>query len=247
VIKPIPKRPLIPILTDLLEYRRAANDTIAYTRNIVDRYGDVCEASFTGIKNYFIQDPEVIKEILTTLGPKMQRTMLFRAFRKFLGDGLFTSDGDYHRQQRKLIKPAFYPQRIEGYAGIMAACARTEIDTWADGQMINVAEAMTRITLQVITQAMFGSGLQPHVMAAARHTLTEAFGVMNVLVQNPLYLYCLDRGIRVPIIRKFYRLKAELDQVVYDIITAYRREGTVEGKMDLLSMLMEARDEADPR
>src|SRR3982751_4351767 len=108
-MKAIPRRRLIPIITDLLEYPGAANDTIAYTRKMVARYGDVCEASFTGVRNYFIHDPDVIKEILPPLGPKMQRTRLFRGFRKFLGHGLFTSDGEYHKQQRKLIKPAFYP------------------------------------------------------------------------------------------------------------------------------------------
>src|SRR5438045_1497453 len=112
-MKPIPKRRLIPILTDLMEYRAAANNTIPYTKNMIEKYGAVCDVSFTGVKNYFIHDPEVIKEILTTQSLKMKRTYLFTAFRKFLGNGLFTSDGDYHKKQRQLIKPAFYPQRIE--------------------------------------------------------------------------------------------------------------------------------------
>ena len=146
-VKSIPKRPLIPMITDLIEYSKAARNTISYAKQTVAKYGDVCEASFTGLRNYFIHDPEVIKEILTTQGPKMKRTYFFKAFRKFLGNGLFTSDGDFHKQQRKLIKPAFYPQRIDEYASIMVACAEEEIATWEDGAAININEAMTRITL----------------------------------------------------------------------------------------------------
>ena len=127
-MKPIPKRRLIPIITDILEYREAAKHTISYTQNKILKYGDVCEVSFTNIKNYFIHDPEIIKEILTTQGPKMKRTYFFKAFRKFLGNGLFTNEGESHKQQRKLIKPAFYPQRIDEYANIMAACADEEIN-----------------------------------------------------------------------------------------------------------------------
>jgi cytochrome P450 len=34
-----------------------------------------------------------------------------------LGDGLLTTDGDFHRQQRRLVQPAFHKHRVEGYAG----------------------------------------------------------------------------------------------------------------------------------
>jgi cytochrome P450 len=241
-MKPIPKRTLIPIITDLLEYGQAGNNTIEYTRKKVEKYGDVCEVSFTGIKSYFIHDLEVIKEILTTQGPKMRRTYFFRAFRKFLGNGLFTSDGEFHKQQRKLIKPAFYPQRIEEYANIMVTCAEEEIKNWKNGETINVNEAMTRITLKVITQSMFGSGIENSVIVEVGKNLQAAFGVTNKILQNPFYVHCLIHEIRIPIVRKFFKLKEELDRVVNGIITSYRREGN-SGKKDLLSMLMDAKDE----
>lgn len=241
-MKPIPRRPLIPIITDLLEYKQAANHTIPYTQKMVEKYGDVCDVSFTGVKNYFIHDPEVIKEILTTQSLKMKRTYLFRAFRKFLGHGLFTSDGDYHKRQRKLIKPAFYPRRIEEYANIMVACANEEVSAWKDGDTININQAMTRITLRVITKTLFGSGLENDAIAEFGKDLAAAFGVMNRIVQNPLYVYCLDKEINIPIVKEFFRLRAKVDIVINNIIAAYRKE--VKGdKMDLLTMLMEAREE----
>jgi len=241
-MKPIPKRPLIPIITDLLEYRQAANNTIPYTKKLIEKYGDVCEASFTGIKNYFIHDPEVIKEILTTQSPKMKRTYLFRAFRKFLGHGLFTSDGDYHKRQRRLIKPAFYPQRIEEYANIMVACANEEVDTWQDGDTININQAMTRITLKVITKTLFGSGLENDAIETFGKDLAEAFRVMNAILINPLYTYCLVNEIKIPIVKNFFRLRAKVDVVINNVIASYRKEEH-SGKMDLLTMLMEAKDE----
>jgi len=243
-MKTIPRRRLIPIITDLAEYRQAANNTISYTNEMIARYGDVCEVSFTGIKNYFIHDPEVIKEILTAQGPKMKRTTLFRAFRKFLGYGLFTSDGDYHKRQRRLIKPAFYPQRIEEYASIMVACADEEMNNWKVGETINVNQAMTRITLKVITRAMFGSGMENDLIEVVGKDLAAAFGLMNTIVQNPFYVYCLDKGIQIPIIKEFFTQKAKLDKVINGIIGAYRDdESKNKTRKDLLSMLMEARDE----
>lgn len=241
-MKSIPRRTLFPIITDLIEYRQAAANTIHYAQRMVEKYGDVCEVSFTGVKNYFIHDPEVIKEILTTQSLSMKRTSLFRAFRKFLGDGLFTSDGDYHKQQRKLIKPAFYPQRIEEYAHIMIACANDEINNWNDGETININEAMTRITLRVITTSMFSSGLEDTVIAKVGKSLETAFGVMNKILQNPLYVYCLEKEIKIPLVTMFFKAKAELDEVISGIIHSYRNDGN-QNRKDLLTMLMDARDE----
>lgn len=241
-MRPIPKRPLIPIITDLLEYRQAALNTIPYTARMVEKYGDVCDVSFTGVKNYFIHDPEVVKEILTTHGNKMKRTYLFRAFRKFLGNGLFTTEGDHHRQQRRLIKPAFYPERIQGYATIMTECALAETATWKDGSEIVLQEAMTRITLNVITRCMFGSGLSNEEIADVGKELKVAFDITVRIVSNPFYAYCLINDIKIPIVKKFYRQKHILDEVVNKIIATYRKENN-EGKKDLLSLLMDARDE----
>ena len=241
-MKPIPRRPLFPLITDLLEYQQAANNTIPYTKKMVEKYGDVCDVSFTGVRNYFIHDPEVIKEILNTQSLKFKRTYLFRAFRKFLGQGLFTSDGEFHKQQRKLIKPAFYPQRITNYASIMVQCASDEINTWKDGQIINVNQAMTRITLNVITKTLFGSQLNDELIGFVGRKLAEAFIITNRICSNPFYVYCLDKEIRIPLIVRFFEIKSELYKVIDRIISEYRTDNK-SGGLDLLSMLMEAKDE----
>ncbi len=241
-MKPIPRRRLIPVITDLLEYSDAANNTIAYTKGMVDRYGDVCDVSFTGIRSFFIHEPEIIKEMLTTQSGKFKRTRLFRAFRKFLGDGLFTSDGDFHKQQRRLIKPAFYPQRVAEYASIMVQCAGDEMDTWVAGSTININLAMTNITLQVITKTLFGSQLAPELAERVNRDMPLAFAVMGEIVQNPFYVYCLEKEIKIPVVKRFFKIKARLVEVIDHIISTYRKEENT-GKLDLLSMLMEARDE----
>lgn len=183
----------------------------------------------------------MIKEILTTQSGSFRRTYLFRAFRKFLGNGLFTSDGAAHKTQRRLIKPAFYPQRVAGYADIMVQCAEEELTNWKAGQQLNVNEAMTHITLQVITRSMFGSRLSPELVTKAGKGLAETFEVMNRIIQNPFYTWCLIREVKIPVVRKFFRLKAEADTIINGIIAGCRKSGG-DGS-DLLSLLMAARDE----
>src|SRR5678815_523949 len=91
----------------------------------------------------------------------------------------FTSDGDLHRRQRRLIKPAFYPERVRGYGNLMLDCAKQETDSWKDASEIDIGRAMSRITLSVITKSMFGTGLENHVSEQVYTHLTEVFSLMN--------------------------------------------------------------------
>ena len=40
-----------------------------------------------------------------------------------LGEGLLTSEGDFHRRQRRLAQPAFHPNRVATYGAMMADIA----------------------------------------------------------------------------------------------------------------------------
>lgn len=241
-MKTIPKRAYIPLVTDVLEYREAGQNTIAYARRMRERYGDVCECSFTGIKNYFIHDPQIIHEMLALRSSNMQRSYFFQAFRKFLGNGLFTAEGDLHKQQRKLIKPAFYPAAIKGYAEIMTDCAELEIEKWKNGEVININDAMNRITLQVITRTLFGSDISEATTQLVRENVTATLLLISTILLNPLHTWCLIHEIPIPVVRKFNRHKAVLDQVVMRIINDRRTNPGV-GTTDLLSMLLNTIDE----
>lgn len=241
-MKEIPVRKLIPVLTDIMEYRAVTGRTISYVAGMVKKYGDVCHVPFSGANLYLVHDPEMVKEILATQSGKFNRTRVYHALGRLIGNGLFTSDGDYHKKQRQLIKPAFYPKRIDGYADIMVQCAREEIDKWQDGERVNVNKAITSITLQVITKTLFGANLDAATIELVNSNTQQAFRVMNKIVQNGFYIYCLEQEIEIPVIRRFKKIRAELDAVINNIIAAYRRNENKD-KMDLLSMLMEARDE----
>ena len=43
--------------------------------------------------------------------------------RPLLGNGLLTSEHEFHKRQRRLMSPAFAPKRIASYATEMVACA----------------------------------------------------------------------------------------------------------------------------
>lgn len=240
-MKKIPGRKRIPFLTDLLEFRQMTSDPLQFCKDKVDKYGDVCYVPIPGSKNYLIHDPELIREFLVTQSAKFNKSRLYRAMRTFLGDGLLTSNGAFHTQQRKLAAPAFHKQRIQEYSNTMVRCTLDELTSWKDGTTVDISQAMTRITLQIVTRTLFNSQLDEQAIAAMSDQVRTLLDTTGEIFKNPVYLFCLEKDIRLPIVERIYELRASIDKNLYSIIASYRKTDKQTG--DLLSMLIQAKDE----
>jgi cytochrome P450 len=240
-VKKIPARRRIPFITDLLEFRQMTSDPLEFCKDKVDKYGDVCYVPIPGSKNYLIHDPELIREFLVTQSGKFNKSRLYRAMRTFLGDGLLTSNGAFHSQQRKLAAPAFHKQRIQEYSNTMVQCTLEEMNSWKPGTTIDMSQAMTNITLQIVTRTLFNSQLDAAAIAVMSEQVRVLLDTTGEIFKNPIYLLCLEKDIRLPIVRRIYDLRAKIDKSLYAIITSYRKSNNDSG--DLLSMLIQAKDE----
>lgn len=218
------------------------SDPLGFCRDKVNKYGDVCYVPIPGSKNYLIHDPEMIREILVTQSGKFIKSRLYKAMRTFLGEGLLTSNGSYHTQQRKLASPAFHRQRIQEYSKTMVNCTLDEIRNWREGDTINISVAMTNIALQVVTKTLFSSELGAERIEKLGEGVRVLLDTAGEIFKNPVYLICLEKDIRIPVVQKIYTLRAEIDKELLQIISSYR-QNIHEDRGDLLSMLIQAKDE----
>src|SRR5206468_585874 len=90
------------------------------------------------------------------------REMAFQ-LREMIGDGLLTIDGEAHRQQRRLVQPAFHKKRVESYAGIMVQYGEEMLKGWRGGESIDVARAVQTVTLRVVARCLFNVDLASQV------------------------------------------------------------------------------------
>jgi cytochrome P450 len=145
-------------------------------------------------------------------------------FKLFLGDGLFTMDGESWLSRRRLMQPAFHRQRLTGLGALMTDAAEAMLADWAQrgaGQEIAVDEEMMKITLRVAGQALFSVDL-----LGAASALGEAFtGVsefvnyrMNTPFPPPLWLPTRRN-------RQFKAALDTLNRTVYDIIEQRKKSG----------------------
>jgi cytochrome P450 len=158
--------------------------------------------------------------------------------RVLLGDGLLTIDGEFHRQQRRLVQPAFHKHRIEAYAETMVQLTQEELATWQPSQEINIAQAMQRLTLRIILKALFNLDSPSQAVKLG--------DIFTALISSPTRLPTgvlgrLQTKLPFSSYSKGLAAKQTLDNFVYNLIAQHRAEGQDVG--DVLSMLLQAQDE----
>ncbi len=162
--------------------------------------------------------------------------------RPLLGNGLLTSEHEFHKRQRKLLAPAFAPKRIAQYAGTMATLTERAIARWRPGEEIDAAEEMMRLTLSIVGKTLFDADTEGDARVVGE-ALTDAMQYMMDSITS-LAALVLPYSFPTPANQKMRRAVAKLDEVIYRIIADRRASGDVD-RGDVLSVLIAARDEDD--
>ena len=201
--------------------------------------GPLCYAKLLGKRIYFVNDAEYVKRILLDNVANYPKSVTYRNnLRPFLGDGLLISEGEFWKRQRRLMQPAFHLRRLKALAGAMAECAAAMAAGWEHGRVIDVMQAMNAVTMEIVARTLFGADVSGEIaeVAEAMAVLQEEAGRIR-----PTAFFELPEFVTRPRGRRFARAVATLDRIVNRIVAARRASG--ETRDDLLSMLLEARDE----
>ncbi|HET6899914.1 MAG TPA: cytochrome P450 [Vicinamibacteria bacterium] len=228
-----PKGP--PVLGQLLAFRR---DPLEFLTRIAREYpGDIVRFRPGPRDSYLVKDPDLVKEILVTRQHDFSKSRGLDWAKLFLGEGLLTSEGEFHTRQRRLAQPAFHRQRIGAYAEDMVRRTVDARDRWSAGQVLDVDGEMMRLTLAVVSSTLFGTD----VAASADEVREDLAAIIGLFPRFSLPLFGLIQKLPIPSNVRFNRAVARLDALVYGIIAQRQRDPGDRG--DLLSMLLLARDE----
>lgn len=211
------------------------------------RLGDIVRFRFGPFPLYVMNSPQAIHEVLVSKAASFYKSRGTKGVLKpLLGTGLFTSDGEFWRGQRKLVSPAFHTKRIARYAQIMVGFASTQADTWRDGAEIDTESEMAEITMHIIAKAGFDSdvtGDEHELRGAVEEALSVADENFNTLLRWPYWIPTAKN-------RRFLRAIARLDTLIQRVINdrrAGRTGADIDDKGDALSMLLAAVHDEDGR
>jgi cytochrome P450 len=233
-----PPGPRGRLLTGILpELRR---DPLATYTRYAREYGDCATLRFGPSKVYLLSHPDLIEQVLTIQAANFTKHWGLRTAQRLLGNGLLTSEGEFWRRQRRLIQPAFTRERVVSYGATMVRLADRLTDAWQDGQTRDLHEDMSRLALEIAAATLFGADdveAESRAVLAALRDLTAGFGnIFFRIVHLPAFLPTPGNVRRE-------RAARRLDEIIYDLIRRRRAAGA--GPNDLLSILLDARDEDD--
>jgi len=157
-----------------------------------------------------------------------------------LGDGLLTTDGDYHRRARKLMLPAFHREQLAASTSIMFEESERALADWRDGMRLNLYTWARRLALRVAMRALFG--FDPDRGGRDRSMAEDFEETLGYWGKD--YVIQMLRGPGSPW-RAMNRSRARLDGVLFEEIA--RRRASGERGVDILSLLMDAEDEDGSR
>jgi cytochrome P450 len=221
-------------------FMAARRDPLGLLRSAAAEFGDVVRIDAWPLHVHLLFHPDGIKHVLLDNNRNYWKGGLIGRVKPLIGEGLFTSEGDFWRRQRRLAQPAFHRQRIEGFAAMMGAAGAQMLDEWqaaaASGTPIDLMEQTSRVTLRIVGQSLFGIDL----LGQAATVGSALLDALQFITEETFKLLPSWLVVPTPRNRRFLRARAELDRVVLDIIEQRRRRG--DGGDDLLGMLMEMRD-----
>ena len=136
-----------------------------------------------------------------------------------LGEGMITSEGKDHRQQRLAAQPAFHRQAIRGYADTMIEESERAARRWRDGEVIDVSQHMMDLTLAIVSRTLFSTDLGTEV-AELTESINRIMNLYHYLVLLPAVEILVQ--LRAPKVGRFARERARLDQIVCRMIAEHR-------------------------
>ncbi len=136
--------------------RTMRDDRLGFLNRLTREVDRVARIDTFGRDAAVVNHPEVLHELLVENARTFDKTEMMRfALYPLAGEGLFTSNGELWRRQRKLMAPLFHPAQLQRYAADMVSCAARGQEEWRDGQTLSLAKETTRITMSIAGKTLF--------------------------------------------------------------------------------------------
>ena len=232
---PFPPGETNPSLT---RTRRFANDPLPLLLESYERFGPVFTLRLFHANSVFVLGPEANHYITVSHASNfLWRTSFFRDLIGFAGDGLLTTDGEFHRASRRIMLPAFHREQILASLDTMLEETTAALDSFTPGATIDLYAWTRRLALRIAMRALFG--LDPDGPAARAIDAAALF-------EQTLSFYSRDYSLRMlrgPLTPWDQQQKATraLTRLIYSEIS--RRRSTGARGSDILSLLIDATDE----
>jgi len=205
------------------------------------RLGEAFTLTFapSGMKLVVISDPEAVKTVFTAPPEVAPSGAGNSPVAPVMGpSSVIVLTGPEHLRQRKLLLPPFHGERMREYEDVIVDATQRDMAQWPLGMPMRLQERTRKITLEVILRAVFG--VEAEQMEALRRAIGDLMEPINAVA-------VVRAALRRPSMERpggaFGQALDQLDAVIYAELERRRRQEDLSERRDILSLLMQARDE----
>ncbi len=235
--------------------RHIRHDTLTAYLALHDRYGDVVRLPTRPRPLYLVRHPDAIQHILRDQASQYRKGHGFQSIADVQGQGLLTSEGDFWRQQRRLMQPVFRQRHVDGFHQVVSEEAEALVYGWRlaahSGKPVNVTAWLHRLAFRVMGRTLLG--LHPeHLDPIARRIEAIAAPLIQHLAADHLHhehvlarlLAEVSTWLPTPRHKRFRRALHAYHDIAQHIVDTRRQtlSPDPEADSDLLSHLIRAHD-----
>lgn len=205
----------------------ARRDRLGFVSWISREFGDVVRFRMGNRVLHLVNHPDNVRYVLQDNHKNYRKGIGLVQAKRWLGEGLVTSEGEAWLRQRRIIQPAFQRQQMAGFDLVIADATSAMLKRWCapaeQGRSVDVASDMMQLTLDIFVRAMFSTRITnaSEVGASFTTALQDAMDRMTAIVMVPEWL-------PFPGKLRFKRAIRTLDAIVYAIIESHRKDDTKE-------------------
>lgn len=201
----------------------------------------------TGIKQHlYVNHPDLVKEMNMCVTLDLGKpSYVSKTLAPMLGNGILRSNGVIWAQQRKIIAPEFFADKIKGMVALMVESSQPLLRKWEDhiesqGGMtadVRVDEDLRGVSADVISRACFGSSyFKGNTIFSKLRSLQKAISKQGFLFGSSSF-----RSVKIMKQKDIKSLETEIESLIWEAVKERQEEclETPSYVKDLLQLILE--------
>ncbi|WP_184945836.1 cytochrome P450 [Kitasatospora kifunensis] len=219
----------LPLLGHAPQFARSPAGFLA----ALPAHGDLVRIRLGTHPAYVVCHPTLVHQLLIADRSFDKGGPIYDKLREVAGNGVGTCPAAVHRRQRRLVQPAFHRDRMPGHAQVMGQEVAALTSSWQHGQILDVPDAMHRLTTAVVVRCLFDPDTDTPGVLALQSSIDAVVAGITRRMTWPLPLI---HQLPTPANRRYARARLQVRHLTDGLISHLRSTGA--GHDNLMSLLL---------
>lgn len=180
--------------------------------------------------------PQGGRDVLGRSGDFVDKTTMHAEMRRLLGGNLFDLMHDEWLPRRRSLQPVFTKKHVQAFGGHMAQAAHAVVDSWVEGQRIDLDAECRHLTMRALGRSVLGIELDRRAEAIDEPLRV----VLKYIADRSTSPIRSPRWLPTPARARARTATATLRQLASDVLQACRADPDLDAP--LVRALLAARD-----